>query len=1146
MSFSMPPRIAPRARRRLAHAVLRVTLLAGMLPVAAHAAGYPMFPSLGVSDKPQSKLWYHDNSWWAAVNALDRIGIFELSGSTWIARDSVGAPAPPFEMGGTTDALWDGTNLYIAAFDSVASRIYKFAYIDSTRDYVLQPGFPDSVPMGNGSETIVIAEDGQGRLWTAYETNLGIVARHTTVGDTVWSAPDTLGTLVHPDDIATIVSFNGKIGVLWSNQNDFAFYFRWRDDLYPTSLWAPAETVVEGVQIADDHINVAVDSTGRVFAAMKDQYNKILVARRDLDGTWTANVDVTYGRAATRPIILVDDSESKLYCFYTRWPNGGHIGINPIEYRVANYNTLVFGLETVFIDSPTIAMNNVQSTKQRLSPGSLLAICDGADGMAYWNGWGPISGIGGSGGGGPLPAPPNPPGQPAATTAIAPGGTLGEAAYTLEEGAGSTSADVSGNGHTMILGTSTPADNPEPDWGSGITGNGLVFNGINDYCQVLDPGDLSLTDDFTVECWARPLGDPENQTLLAKGVTTTRNFRLELTSNGGAEFSLKNTAGTTYTASASAAVLDHEWHHLAGVYHASSHQMNLFVDGTLSGTATASGTVSTSNDELNIGMRETSSGYGRYFYGVLDQVRISKSAVYTDNFAPPFAFTSEPTKYVQLTWSIPDAQGGIQGYNVYRSINGSPYSKLNGDLLVSTNKYNDATAIDGFLTYKVTAVDLLGQESLGSPTLDMEFEGYDPLPPTVPQAYAVTRHLATGGLVAVYPLDEGSGQIVQDAGGNGYDGTLGPDAGSSSADPIWTTGVSGSCLEFDGNNDYVEIPDAAALRIPGSLTVEAWFKLNALGQDGALVGKGGSAQRNYRLLARSDGLIEFSWYTTSGSSRKLKTSTAVSDLNWHHVSGVWDAAQGESRIYLDGVLSNTMNSSGIPVTGDDPLWIGCRKSSSSLKDFFEGRIDLVQVYSAAVRTDDFTPPTSISGTQGTGYVSLNWSLPELGLVRGYNVYRSIDGQLDWHLNTLGLWTETSFTDEQPYPGQNCYWVRGVNAHGDEGIPTQVVCIDFTTDQVASDVSPGANRGLGLRVSPNPFNPDAHVRFHLDRASDARLALYDVAGRRVRSWKLAALPAGDHVFTLHAEEHGERLASGIYLLKLEGAGSEARTRVVLIK
>ena len=1146
MSYRKPSRITPGARQwfRLAPRLLAWSIV--LAPLVAHATGYPMFPSLGVSDKPQSKLWYHDNSWWAAVNTLDRIGIFELSGNTWIARDSVGAPAVPVTMGGTTDALFDGTNVYIAAFDSATSRVYKYTYDTPLRDWVPQAGFPVLVPMGTGSETMTLAKDTQGRLWTSYETNFGIVVRHTTTSDMDWSAPDTLATLVHYDDISAIVAFQNKIGVLWSNQNDYAFYFRWRNDTDPLDVWSPPETVVEGVQIADDHISLTVDASGRVFAAMKDQFNHILAARRNLDGTWNANVDVTYGRAATRPIILVDDSESKLYCFYTRWPNDTHIGINWIEYRVANFNTLVFGLETIFIDDPVVSMNNVQSTKQRLSPGSLLAICDAENGMTYWNGWGPISGIGGSGGGGPLPAAPNPPGQPVATTAVAPGGTLGVAAFTLEEGTGSTSADISGRGHTLVFGTATPGDNPEPDWSSGVTGNGLRFNGINDYCQIADPGDLTRTSDFTVECWARPLGDPENLTLISKGVTTARNYRLELTSAGGAEFSMKNTAGSTFTASASGLILDHEWHHIAATYEAGTRLMRLYVDGFLVSTVPFTGTIATSSERVLVGARESTSGLGRYFFGILDQIRISDRLAYVDNFSPPFAFTTQSTKYVKLTWAIPDAQGGIAGYNVFRSINGSPFTKLNGTLLVSANKYNDATAIDGFLTYKVTAVDLLGQESLGSPVLNMEFEGYYPLPPTIPQAYAVTRHLTAGGVVAAYPLDEGGGQAVGDVGGGDFDGTLGATAAVASDDPIWAPGISGSSLEFDGTNDLVRVPDTDALRIPGSMTIECWFKLNQLSRTHALFGKGGSAQRNYRLVVDSNGEIEFSWYTTGGSSRKVLTSSVITDLNWHHVAAVYDAEAGENRIYLDGVLDNTSSASGIPITGDDPLYFGCRKSSSSLKDWLRGRIDLVTVYSGVARTENFSPPATLGSTHGAGYVSLRWTLPEFGLVRGYNVYRSVDGQLDWVLNTTSLWTETAFTDEQPYPGQNCYWVVGVNAQGSEGVPTQVVCLDFAPDQVASDTAPEAARGIELQVAPNPFNPETRVSFHLEHPADVRLALYDVGGRRVRDWLLRAQPAGDHRIALRAEERGSRLASGIYFLELDAAGQQARTRVVLVK
>jgi hypothetical protein len=277
----------------------------------------------------------------------------------------------------------------------------------------------------------------------------------------------------------------------------------------------------------------------------------------------------------------------------------------------------------------------------------------------------------------------------------------------------------------------------------------------------------------------------------------------------------------------------------------------------------------------------------------------------------------------------------------------------------------------------------------------------------------------------------------------------------------------------------------------------------------------------------------------------VTTSTAVTDLNWHHVSGVYDMVAGQSRIYLDGVLRGSASTSGTPRTGTDPLLLGTRMSSS-LKDWFKGRIDLVQVYSGAVHTDNFTPPTTLGSTHGAGYVTLHWTLPEIGLVRGYNLYRQAYGNLPWRLNRTALITETTYTDDMPFPGNDCYFVRAVNARGVEGLSTQEECVVFSQGEVPSDATAPAARGLGLRVAPNPFNPATRIAFHLEHAGDVQLTLFDVAGRRVRAWSLAGLPAGEHQLPLLAEEHGKRLASGLYVLRLEAGGASARARVVLLK
>ena len=56
----------------------------------------------------------------------------------------------------------------------------------------------------------------------------------------------------------------------------------------------------------------------------------------------------------------------------------------------------------------------------------------------------------------------------------------------FNEGAGTTTADASGNGHigTLVNG---------PTWGPGKYGQGLNFNGTNSYVNIADHADYTLT-----------------------------------------------------------------------------------------------------------------------------------------------------------------------------------------------------------------------------------------------------------------------------------------------------------------------------------------------------------------------------------------------------------------------------------------------------------------------------------------------------------------------------------------------------------------------------------------------------------------------------------------------------------------------------
>lgn len=91
---------------------------------------------------------------------------------------------------------------------------------------------------------------------------------------------------------------------------------------------------------------------------------------------------------------------------------------------------------------------------------------------------------------------------------------------------------------------------------------------------------------------------------------------------------------------------------------------------------------------------------------------------------------------------------------------------------------------------------------------------------------------ASSGLLAYYRMNEGSGQPVNDATTNAYNGTLGAGFGSGSDDPTWTASpvqFGSNAVGFDGVNDYVSIP-AAAIDNLSTGTIEAVVYLNSLTQ----------------------------------------------------------------------------------------------------------------------------------------------------------------------------------------------------------------------------------------------------------------------------------------------------------------------------
>ena len=90
-------------------------------------------------------------------------------------------------------------------------------------------------------------------------------------------------------------------------------------------------------------------------------------------------------------------------------------------------------------------------------------------------------------------------------------------------------------------------------------------------------------------------------------------------------------------------------------------------------------------------------------------------------------------------------------------------------------------------------------------------------------------------------------------------------------------------------------------------------------------------------------------------------------------------------------------------------------------------------------------------------------------------------------------------------------------------------------------------GRLLPAVPNPFNPRTEIRYVLERDAIAEVAVYDPAGRRVRTLAGGFHPAGAHVVEWDGrDDAGAPQASGVYLYRLVTGDTVESRRMVLVR
>jgi len=324
--------------------------------------------TMSTGEKPQSKVWKHDGYWWSVFPDLTGTWVRRLDGIVWTPVIQVSSN--PFVQ--ADYELDQATGLvHLLLVDAGATDLFSVEFVAGTPptyEAWTQRPTPVAIPLDGAAETGSLVIDTAGRMWVTYDTSSRAEVVYADAADdfTIWSAPIALETGIDSDDITAIAAFDGKVGVMWSNQNDKRFGFRVHVDGDPPSSWgadeAPGLSAGQniGAGMADDHLNLAVRSDGTVYAAVKTNYDTsgetrlALVVRRP-NGVWD---DALYhvDTRGTRAIVVLHEASNTLMYIYSASESGGNI-----QYRTSDMDTISFGSETDLILGD---MNNASSTKE--------------------------------------------------------------------------------------------------------------------------------------------------------------------------------------------------------------------------------------------------------------------------------------------------------------------------------------------------------------------------------------------------------------------------------------------------------------------------------------------------------------------------------------------------------------------------------------------------------------------------------------------------------------------------------------------------------------------------------------------------------------------------------------------------------------
>jgi glucose/arabinose dehydrogenase len=180
----------------------------------------------------------------------------------------------------------------------------------------------------------------------------------------------------------------------------------------------------------------------------------------------------------------------------------------------------------------------------------------------------------------------------------------------------------------------------------------------------------------------------------------------------------------------------------------------------------------------------------------------------------------------------------------------------------------------------------------------------------------------------------------------------------------WTTGQSGSAVNFDGTNDYLGTSFDLNSILGGTSSLTFWIKTTQVGnntmwQAPGISGVESAGNSNDVFWGWIDGTGRIG--LQAGDTAGAKSTNPINNNAWHNIALTRDASNGQVKVYVDGSLNSTATSgTGVKTTPFASL--GRIEDTGGTPAFFKGQLDEVRAYNRVLTASEIaainSPPTS--------------------------------------------------------------------------------------------------------------------------------------------------------------------------------------------